>query len=260
MLMKKKRPILFSVLFVFYLLTFMNSCVDKDMESSFGEEAITRAVVEDSLESKYYKILPGSSEWAELNNVEEMYEVSQLTQEQLEELSTSELVEACIDFPLALNYLFFTNEKEAISDMINNFNGLSELARRNDGASELLKAYDEMVFSDEVYERKGYNSFWGGLLGYCELLLTDTLFLNSLSESEISEFRRIAKDKYGMILEHPEYFGLHAIKRSLMVCAELALLNEYAYPKTDADILHGYISFYKLYSPEGLDRIIELVI
>ena len=78
-------------------LVFFYACTDKELETDHFEVATTRAV-QGQISSKYYHILPGSDEWRSLQTGQDMWDACQLSEEQLRNLSTEELIEACMEF------------------------------------------------------------------------------------------------------------------------------------------------------------------
>lgn len=72
---------------------------------------------------------------------ENKFEACQLPDNILSSMSTAELADACITFPMRYDYLLSNDEEYAIEYMVKNFNGYQELLKRKDGPTELIKAY-----------------------------------------------------------------------------------------------------------------------
>lgn len=131
------------------LLLFLGSCSDKidtvnSAEVGSRESLPTRAA---KLDGKYYPIVPNTTEWESFTTGEEMWQACQLTEVQLHGLTNEELIDACLEFPLAYNYTAFDDQKDGISMIIDGFNGLQELIKREEGPSGLLSAYKSLDYS-----------------------------------------------------------------------------------------------------------------
>ncbi|MBQ6037522.1 MAG: hypothetical protein IJL37_02490 [Bacteroidaceae bacterium] len=256
--MTKRKLIVFGTLFLMAMGVLLYACADKELEIEPAGTATTRAV-EETVASKYYRILPGTSEWKSLETGADMWDASQLPDDMLRDLSTEELVEACMEFPMAYDYGAFADERIAISDMINRFNGLTELARREDAGSYMIDAYRDINYTGKPFETYYNNTSVALSMAYIELLLMDDAFLKKMSKEELKTLEQVAEDKYMHKLEHPEYFGLMNIKQSLMVCAELAMANDKSYNDEERNRLIGYTRFYQYFPPEELTPISLLI-
>ena len=146
----KNRLYLFSCisLFLIGIGVFLYACTDKEVETGSIDMATTRSVQEPAY-NKYYSVLPGSEEWKSLQTGQEMWNVCQLPEEMLNELSTEELIEACMEFPMAYDFIAADSERKGIDFAIKHFNGLSELASREDAAGKLIEEYGKMYFTGE---------------------------------------------------------------------------------------------------------------
>ena len=256
----KKRMKLYTCITLFLIVTgvIFYACTDKEVEAESIEVATTRTVQE-PLYSKYYSVLPGSEEWRTLQTGQEMWEVCQLPEELLNELSTEELIEACMEFPMAYDFVAADNERKGVAFAIKHFNGLSELANREDATSMLIDTYAEMKYYGQQIETRSINTSFGLSMAYIELLLVDENFLAKMTSEEREFLKTIAEEKYMMKLGYPEYFGLRSIEHSLMVCVELALASGKNYSEEDMKFLNGFANFYQMWDTEDIQRISVLV-
>ena len=87
-----------------------------------------------------YPIKPGTNEWAELETLEEMIEVSSVPQKILDKMDTASLVETCMNHPLMINPIAFNNHQLWFEEMLIQNNALNELLTRED-ARNCLNEY-----------------------------------------------------------------------------------------------------------------------
>ncbi len=96
-------------------------------------------------EGKYiFPIKPGTEEWKKLNSHQEMVDICQIPDKTLKHMSTSGLIDTYFDYPLLFTILAFNNTNEGLRQIANEFNGFSELLRRNDCATILLQKYQRI--------------------------------------------------------------------------------------------------------------------
>lgn len=79
--------------------------------------------------------------WKTFQTLEEMQSACQIPDDVLPNLSTEELVQICMDYPLFGNYLAYDNETFGIKKVMAGFNGFTELKKRTDAAEKLLDIY-----------------------------------------------------------------------------------------------------------------------
>lgn len=238
---------------------FLYACSDKTLETDLMEDASTRAIEEQPV-NKYYSVLPETAEWKALESGDEMFQVSQLPENMLKELSTEELVDACMQFPLAYDYLLANDERYATSFAIQNFNGLKELSKRKDCISELLNTYRNMTYSEESTKESGIFRVFAFSLGYIELILTDPSFIDKMSEEELQSLRAIALDRYQEKIDHLGYMNLSDIRRSLLVLADVELKTSSSLKGNDLDIIKQFQKTYMYCDDELLEEVSRVLI
>jgi len=207
-----------------------------------------------------YPVKPGMEQWKEFQTGQEMLDACQIPAEILSNLTTDDLVEICINYPLAFDYLAFNDEREAIHFMIENFNGLKELSKRTDGTSKLVKAYKNMSFSKDAVTRTLNKRHSSLMFGYLELLLVDDLFINKLSTGELNELKSISLEKYDLKLSNPDNFGLLSIKRSFLINSVVIMRNKASLNKSEDVAIQDFIVNYQNIPPEKLEYISKLIV
>jgi hypothetical protein len=160
-----------------------------------------------------FPVKPGSEEWKTFDNTYQKIEACQIPLNVLTHISTKNLIQICLNYPL-FNDLFFTNYLQIGFDrMIKQFNGFEELIRRKDAGSNLLSLYQlkEPANLDKIWEpvRKGIYSFD---LVKIELFLANEDILLNMTQNELYNLnkrsRYIYKEKEKQIDEYGYNFGL----------------------------------------------------
>ena len=93
--------------------------------------------------------------WQYLETNDEKWAALQIPESSLQSISTEELVEACMSYPLAPDCFFYNNVEQGVSDVISRFNGFAELKKRDDAFEKVLDFYsrklDEIItFSNNI--------------------------------------------------------------------------------------------------------------
>lgn len=166
-----------------------------------------------------FPIKPGTEKWKEFKTGQEMVDACQIPAEILQNMSTDALAETCLNYPLALDYSAYNDERVGIRSIINKFNGLQELAKRPDGALALTKLYKGMPVDTKRARVSTRIKDNASILhiSYLELLLADDNFKDLLSTTECLELQKIVQSKYEDKLQHRNTYSLFSIKKSLLL-------------------------------------------
>ncbi|MDR1369701.1 MAG: hypothetical protein LBJ72_06200 [Dysgonamonadaceae bacterium] len=125
---------------------------------------ITGAMFAQETKDKWdFPVKPGTEEWRKLKSYEARVKACQVPEEILLSLSTNELTDICLEYPLLYDIFAFNNRNKGINKFFDNFNGIRELYKRKDAANELLNRYDlklqQISFVEgnaSDYEKGGY--------------------------------------------------------------------------------------------------------
>jgi len=196
--------------------------------------------ISDSEESSFeYPINSDSSEWAQYETHDEMLAACTVPDEMLVEMSTEDLINIVLKYPLLCDIFAYDSYKEGLFELAVNFNGLRELLNRENGAELLLERYanyeistqesisqvipDEIINEeteqvDEVLNQileddetvqaleEEFNEVSGVQL--LEMLLTSDEILSDLDADKQEEFSEIAYEKYCEKQESDLYEGV----------------------------------------------------
>lgn len=109
--------------------------------------------------------------WKTFQTLEEMQSACQIPDDVLSNLSTEELVQICMDYPLFGNYLAYDNETFGIKKVMAGFNGFTELKKRTDAAEKLLDIYANVNVTTLNEDRENAETYPNLKLGYLEMIL-----------------------------------------------------------------------------------------
>src|SRR5699024_8850500 len=90
-----------------------------------------------------YPVRPGTAEWTSLENHQEMVDACQIPEDILESMSTEELVQTVVAYPLNADMFAYDSTDIGFEIVSEHFNGLKELQERSDSASELIALFTE---------------------------------------------------------------------------------------------------------------------
>ena len=95
-----------------------------------------------SNETKWsYPIKPGMSEWASLKTDTDKFKACQIPEDIINTISTADLLELCIDFPLFHRIILYDNMLHGMDALTEKFNGFAELSERNNIDKSLIEKY-----------------------------------------------------------------------------------------------------------------------
>ena len=94
-----------------------------------------------------YSVKPGMDEWAKFQSNEEMVYACQIPENILLCLSTEDLIDLCLRYPLLTDFFVFESLNTGLDKLFSDFNGIRELYKREDVSSSLLKRYNEKIQS-----------------------------------------------------------------------------------------------------------------
>lgn len=139
-----------------------------------------------------YPIKPGSQAWLELGGTVERVKVCQIPQDILKDLTTSALVEPCLNFPFFSDLFTSPDYQTGLKNLRTHFNGLEELFNRADLGKSSMNSYANLLSStistaDENEFMKHFNKTL-----YLELILAQPETLQALNAEELNTLRSVA--------------------------------------------------------------------
>lgn len=170
-----------------------------------------------------YPVKPGSEEWKTLNSPEKMYDAVQIPKDILEKISTQELAELCVNYPLFGTILAHNSVQSGFNYMKNNFNGMLELLDRPDVASVMIKVF-KATDSKWILEEPNPGNSFGFRVSFLTILLAQDEVVNRLTEPERKQLYTETIKKHNIMVQN-EKFGFFYF-RCLIWAASKSLEEE----------------------------------
>jgi len=180
-------------IFVLVSCLLLLSCNQNLHEGANSYNGVNNYIDDDCSNTPYklvwdYPVKPGMEEWKRFQTNEEMVKACQIPDKVLSSLSTKELTEICLQYPLLSSVFAFNQLNMGADKLFNDFNGIRELFKRKDASKGLLQHYNCLMqgFEDE----KSFLQVWNleFLLGFytqktdilskedCKEMLQDLLY------------------------------------------------------------------------------------
>jgi len=165
-----------------------------------------------------YPVRPGTDQWKVLNSTIEKIAVCQLPDSLLKNISTSDLLISCLNYPLLNNYTASNSAYDGLLNIIKTFNGLSEFLERPDAHQILLDYYisDKTSDIERRLDKGGYTFIFSAI----ELLLCHESIINRFSQNEQKGVLKLLLLKYREKEHFKEYFGFYGKMTTAFVAAK----------------------------------------
>ena len=125
-----------------------------------------------------YPIKPGTEEWNKLESNKAKVGVCQIPEDVLRDTSTNDLMTLCLQYPLLYDVFAFNNANDGLRKLFADFNGIRELANREDAITGLQEQYLLNVrnFPEKINKGSSLD------LGYAIMHISALEFLLSYSD------------------------------------------------------------------------------
>ncbi|MDE5572408.1 MAG: hypothetical protein K2I94_01440 [Muribaculaceae bacterium] len=158
--------------------------------------------------------------WQYLETNDERWAALQIPEDMLSTMSTEDLVEACMTYPLALDCFAYNDVQHGIADIIARFNGFAELKNRSDAFDKVLDYYGRKLEEIEILSNSLGYKFKPLLLSFYEQFIISG-YLYSIEELKNSEkFVNLYYKANEIHNSHEELQG-HNLTKSLSAIKEI---------------------------------------
>lgn len=153
-----------------------------------------------------YPVKPGSKEWKTFKSSEEMVMACQIPEHILNSISTEDLLDLCLKYPMFLDIHFSNNLQDGLDIIIPSFNGFVELFNREDCHEVLMNMYIKETPCD-VQLKKNNNTL---KLFYLELLISQDKIITKLDNDQKKNILKESLKKINnkRIKNHSQYYEL----------------------------------------------------
>ncbi len=132
-----------------------------------------------------WPLKPGMPQWKELKTHDEMLEVLQIPAETLQKMTTNDLAQTCLNYPLFSDIWAFNSLQDGMERVIAGFNGLQEFLKRDNAGLELYAIYK--TINPHNFEESWSNlqkGRYAAKFAKIEILLAQEAVLSSLKQNE----------------------------------------------------------------------------
>lgn len=198
------------------------------------------------------------SVWATFASLKEMQKACQMPDVWLKNISTENLVETCMNYPLIGTYMAYNNELMGIKVVMDGFNGFQELKKREDGLEKLLDYYEQFELKKAKTKSQETEHDIVGL-GYLELILASGEISSANSSILNKRAKKLMRNKYSMKLNNKNVYSIYSVKKSLILGARLEL-DERRVTGLDSLMLYDFVkSGGNIDNPEVYNKISNII-
>lgn len=161
----------------------------------------------------FYESVVSSPEWQTTVSRAERGNMVQLPDDMLYLMDTPALTEAVLEYPFFWDIYAFDDMQMGIDTMFETFNGVRELAQREDAGEVLLQKYmAEEVITDSQAETLESSEVVQSVvrLSNLESLLAQECFLQKLDHDQLETLKEVVAEKYFVKCSSSEYGGFDA--------------------------------------------------
>jgi len=206
-----------------------------------------------------YKVLPGTEEWQKIDNHDDMVAGCQIDEYSLAKMSTEELYNALVDYPLFNDVFLYPTLESGMVYIKDTFNGAKVFFDRKDAAEVVLEKYLsqdlETKIVSEMKEKSQVSPF---LYSKIELIISQDEIMSkydktqkeALTEKTLENIK--VKEKYNDVFNYSITSGLEIIGERVET-KSLSYTTTYVYTPNNSAVLAYYDITPELTSAEKQD-------
>jgi len=180
-----------------------------------------------------FPLKPGTEAWGNLKSETAKISATQIPDSILSKMTTSALTYSCINYPRFGNYIAFKNYPTGYEVLKLQFNGLKELANRNDAAKYLVDVYQKAgIKGFEGLDLNLEQKHWTLKFIWLELLLSQDNIIQSMSPDEKEDLLEISYSKFNM--KKANEFAFLSLSTTVFLMAKI--LNSLNYNEFEQEL------------------------
>lgn len=168
--------------------------------------------------------------WQTFQSFEEMQIACQVPDDVLKSMSTDNLIQTCMNYPLFGNYVAYNNQLDGINSVLSGFNGFAELQKRENAADRLIAYYEGVDIGKIAESVTAHSTMKNELsilhIGYLELILSSELIPSLYMEPNMSRLEKARYKKFEEKLQYSTVYSLETLKKSLLLGAQIKLKSK----------------------------------
>lgn len=175
-----------------------------------------------------YPVKPGMEEWTKFESRPEMAEACLIPDLVIKNISTSDLLELCLNYPLLHDIMFYNFPQMGFTSVSSSYNGFTELFRRDDAGTVLLKKY-KTIYPEKVKEKStgASRGFFIANLSLFEIVLSQDSIISKLSKNEKRELINEAHSKFLSKIRLAENYSLLGISTTPLVMGRVMKMDQF---------------------------------
>lgn len=171
-----------------------------------------------------YPIKISKQEWKALKDHDAMLSAIKIDDESLAKISTKDLLEVVLDYPLFDDVLAYNSVQAGFDSVVKNYKGLKELLSRSDISKEVLKKYKKI----EVNLKKTSLSYDDQVLASnkirrLEWILSQDVIVDSLSGRDQKTLAKLATENFRSKELDQELYGAWGKQASALLLGKTLL-------------------------------------
>ena len=183
------------------------SCSEKDMSDIMPEENNDTQLWD-------YPVKPGTEEWKQFQSNEEKVRACQIPEEVLDSLSTEDLTDLCLRYPLLVDVFAFNFVNMGLDKLFSDFNGIRALYNREteDVSRILIQRYIHKIQSLSLLDKEDSNLEKFNLIisiSVLEVLFSRIELRANESDEILKELLKALVSGYEEEKKYPDYFQFY---------------------------------------------------
>lgn len=180
-----------------------------------------------------FPVLQGTAQWKSFKTHQEMLKACQIPENILKNMSTADLIQTCLNYPLIGDVYAYSNVKNGIENISKQFNGFAELFTRNDNFNSLMSEFEQsrLILNDNLVSNKS-DAEKGKIMLIFAIIESFLSFDAVLSKSDYNQKRQlagIADEILNYKLKNRDKFGgLSITSTAFMLGKTLQKMNKFS--------------------------------
>lgn len=175
-----------------------------------------------------YPVKPGMEEWTKFESRPEMTQACIIPDTIIKYISTSYLLELCLNYPLLHDIMGFNFPQMGFASVSSSFNGFTELFQRHDAGTVLLNKY--MTINAEQIQEIPASSERGlfiASLSLFELILSQDEIIGKLTKEEKIKLINEANKKFTSKVRFAKNYGLWGIRTTPLLMGRIMKIDHF---------------------------------
>ena len=136
-----------------------------------------------------------TSEWKDMSRPERVA-ACQLSKDEIEKLSTRELLQYCLDYPFMIDIYAYSSYKSGFKHVTEELAFISDLVNRDDYGRVLVDTYSAMPIVTKNSLEDAQVSYDVRKLNLLEILIAQPEMTETMSEREVTELASVVEQKF----------------------------------------------------------------